>query len=594
MDGRRPRRLVPALLLMIAVALAYQPAWDGGLLWDDAANLTHPELRSVDGLSRIWLDVGATQQYYPLLHTAFWVEQRLWGEEPLGYHLTNIVLHALAAVLLAHGLLALALPGAWLAAFVFALHPVHVESVAWITEQKNTLSAVFFLGAILAWLRFDDTRSRRAWALALGLCVLALLTKTSTAPLFGVLLVIAWWKRGRLDVRRDVVPVLPFLALGTAAGLFTASVELEHVGATGELFDLTLAQRLQLAGLAPWSYLGKLLWPADLAFVYPRWQLDLTGALALLPLAALLVLLAGAWRLRRRTRGPLAGLLIFLGLLVPVLGVVNQYYFAYSFVADHWQYLPSLGVIVPLAVGAARLAGRLQPAGQRAAAVGAVALLLLLAGLTARQCRLYEDVETSYRAVLAENPTCWMAHNNLGVVLAESGRAAEACGHFAEALRLRPDYGEAHHSFGAALVRLDRLEEAVAHYEESLRVRPGSVETHYSLGNALVKLGRVPDAIRQYEVALALHPDYSEARNNLGHALILLGLLPEAIAQYEEALRRRPDFAKAHVSLGDALLRSGRAEEAQAHFLEALRLRPDDEAAGRGLREARQPASPPR
>ncbi len=591
MDSRRSR-LALGLALVLAVALAYQPAWRGTLLWDDEANVTSPELRSFDGLRRIWLEVGTTQQYFPVLHTAFWVEHRLWGDETLGYHLANIVQHSLSAVLLALILRRLAVPGAWLAAFVFALHPLHVESVAWITEQKNTLSGVFFLGAVLAWLRFDRTRSRRSFALALGLFLLALLSKTSTVPLFGVLLVIAWWQRGRLTWRRDLLPVLPFLVLGVCAGLFTTFVERKYVGATGALFDLAPVERLLLAGRGFWFYLGQLAWPADLAFVYPRWVIDPSVAWQFVFPAALIVLLACLWRLRRRTRGPLAGLLIFTGLLLPVLGVTNHYYYLFSFVANWWAYLASLGVIVLLSAGAASLIERLQPRPRLAAAVLCALLPLILGGLTWQRSRSFTDVETHYRAILADDPGCWMAHNNLGIVLADSGRIPEACEHYTEALRLWPDYVEAHNNLGAALVRLGRLPEAIDHYQASLRVRPDAIETLHNLGNVLVKLGRVPEAIEQYDAALRLNPDASEARNNLGRALVLLGRVPEAIAQYEELLARRPDFTRGHVSLGDALVLVGRIPEAIGHYQEALRLQPDDVPARRALLAAQQLAAP--
>jgi len=587
--GRSRLALYP--LLLLAVALAYQPAWRGGMLWDDEANVTSPELRSLDGLRRIWTESGATQQYFPVLHTAFWVEHRLWGDATAGYHLVNIVLHATSAWLFALILLRLGVTGAWLAAFVFALHPLHVLSVAWITEQKNTLSGVFFLATVLAWLRFDRTRSGRALAAALLLFVLALLSKTSTVPLFGVLLVLAWWQRGRLSLRRDVLPVLPFLLLGAGAALVTVHVERTFVGASGTLFSLTPAERVLLAGRATFHYLGRILWPDALAFIPPRWELDPREAAQYVAPAALLLLVAGLWQLRRRTRGPLAGLLVFVGLLLPVLGVTNHYFYLFSYVAGWWAYLPSLGVIAVLSAGAARLRERLPPRARTAAAVLGAALLFMLGAITWQRSRSFADMETHYRAMLADNPDCWMAHNNLGVVLRDSGRTSEAFEHLQEALRLRPDYGEAHHNLGAALVGIGRLGEGIEHYEASLRARPDAIETLYNLGNALVKSGRVPEAIARYELALRLDPDYGEARNNLGKALVLQGRIPEAIAQYEEALRRRPSFARAHENLAEALASLGRWREAIEHYQEALRLQPDDPSARKGLLEAQQRAS---
>ena len=353
--ARRPadRTLLTVLLIVCCTFLAYLPALDGGLLWDDAAHVTRPDLRSLHGLWRIWSDLGATQQYYPLLHSAFWMEYKLWGDATLGYHLANLLLHAAAAILVMLIMRRLGLPGAWLAALIFTLHPVCVESVAWIAEQKNTLSTVFYLGAALLYLNFDRTRRGSHYFLALALFVMALLTKTVTDTLPAALLVVFWWQRGRLGWKRDVVPLLPWFALGAAAGLFTAWVERRFVFAEGPDFALTLVERFLLAGRALWFYLGKLVWPADLMFFYPRWHVDAAQWWQyLFPLAALAALI-GLCLLAPKHRGPLAGALIFAGTLFPALGFFNVYPFIYSYVADHFQYAASLGIIVPVAAGLA-------------------------------------------------------------------------------------------------------------------------------------------------------------------------------------------------------------------------------------------------
>ena len=263
-------------LMLCATLVAYLPALRGGLLWDDNMHVTRADLRSLHGLWRIWFDLGATQQYYPLLHSAFWLEHRLWGDAVLGYHLTNVVLHAASAFLVVMIVRRLSLPGAWLAGFVFALHPVCVEAVAWISEQKSTLSGVFYLAAALIYLHFDRTRRKSQYFAALGLFVLALMSKTVTATLPAAILVIFWWQRGRLDWRRDVLPLVPWLAVGASAGLFTAWVESTPrlIGAQGPQYALTWLQRLLLAGRVPWFYAWKVLWPADLMFTYPHWKID--------------------------------------------------------------------------------------------------------------------------------------------------------------------------------------------------------------------------------------------------------------------------------------------------------------------------------
>jgi len=556
--------------------LAYLPALDGGLLWDDGAHITRPELRSLHGLWRIWSDLGATQQYYPLLHSAFWIEYKLWGDALLGYHLANLLLHAAAACLVMLIMRRLGLPGARLAALIFALHPVYVESVAWIAEQKNTLSTVFYLSAGLLYLHFDRTRRKSQYLLALALFVLALLSKTVTCTLPAVLLVVFWWRRGRLSWKRDVLPLLPWFALGTAGGLFTAWMERNYLGAEGPDFTLTLVERFLVAGRAVWFYLGKLVWPANLMFFYPRWQVDSAEwSQYLFPLAALAAV-AGLCLLARKRRGPLAGALIFAGTLFPALGFFNVYPFIYSFVADHFQYTASLGIIVPVASG---LTSAIGPGARRWAVAAACIALAALGALTWQQCGMYHDIETLFQQTLERNPTCWVAHYNLGVLVAGTpGRMEEAIQHYRQAVRLKPDYAMAHYNLALALSQTpDRVPEAIEEYRAALRIDPDSAKAHNELGLALSKIsGRLPEAIQEYQAALRIDPDSAEAHNNLGIALLnTRGRFAEAIPHFQAALRIKPDSAEIHNNLGGALsLMPGRLPEAIQEYRTALQLQP--------------------
>ena len=337
-----------ALLLFAAVLVAYWPSIRGGMLWDDDAHITRPALQSVQGLWRIWFDIGATQQYYPLLHSAFWLEHHFWGDSTTGYRLLNVVLHATASCLFALVLSQLSIRGAWLGAFLFALHPVGVESVAWISEQKNTLSTVFYLLAMLLYLQNNEetnsgsSRLTQKYFIAMSLFVAAILTKSVTATLPAALLVIVWWSRGKLSWERDVVPLAPWLAVSIGAGLVTAWVERRYIGAMGSDFSLSLIERCLIAGRAIIFYLGKLLWPLNLIFIYPRWTASARVWWQYLYPIAVVALMVSAWLVRRRTRGPLAALLLFTGSLFPALGFFNVYPFVYSFVADHFQYLAGL------------------------------------------------------------------------------------------------------------------------------------------------------------------------------------------------------------------------------------------------------------
>ena len=596
-----------SLALLGLVGLAYARALGGQFIWDDDAHVTAPALRSLAGLGRIWFEVGATQQYYPLLHSAFWLEHLLWGDAPLGYHVVNVILHATVAGLFARALLQLRVPGAMWAALIFALHPVHVESVAWISELKNTLSAVLYLAALLVYLRFDAERRPRLYAAALLLFVLALLTKTVTATLPAALLVILWWRRGRLSFRTDVRPLLPWFAIGAAAGLFTAWVERTLIGAEGVVFELSFLQRCLLAGRVAWFYLGKLLWPADLTFVYPRWTIVPGEGPQWLPLLGVVAVLTALWLRRDRWRGPLAAVLLFGGTLVPVLGFFNVYPFRYSFVADHFQYLASLGVIALIAAGLARAIGRWPGAGT----AGAAALVLVLALLTARQAGSYRERETLWRTTVARNPGAAMAwvhlgaelikqgrhdeavaafqrgiqaaatpwdaadaHNNLGCELMLNGKLATAVEHLERAVTLNPANAEAQNNLGYALRGLGRLAEAIARYEQAVRLRPDYADARNNLGVALADAGRPADALPHFRIALQRMPDNADFHHNRGNAFRQLNRMPEAIADYETALRLQPDRAETHEDLGVALGASGRTAEAISHFERAVRLKP--------------------
>jgi tetratricopeptide (TPR) repeat protein len=583
------------LLIPVAVFIAYCPALSGGLLWDDLSHITVPELRSLQGLWRIWTELGATQQYYPMLHSAFWLEHRLWGDSLVGYHVAGMVLHSAAAILLVFILRKLNVRGALFAGVIFALHPVCVESVAWISEQKNTLSAVFYLAAAYEYLRFVDGpglkasttseasatnetrtttyahaatvvvptfRSAHYW-LSFALFICALLSKTVTATLPAALLVVLWWHRGRLDWRRDVLPLLPWFAMAAIAGAFTIWFEHDVIGARGADFALSALQRLLLAGRVVWFYLAKLLWPVGLNFIYPRWSVDASAAwqylfsIAAVAMAAALGVLARPQAAVERSsqtvaagrRGPLAGYLFFVGTLVPVLGFVNVYPFLFSYVADHFQYLASLGVIVPVASFLVLSSARLGVALQR---VSGTALLVILGILTWNRSAVFEDAETLYRDVIVRNPQAWMAYQNLGTELASRNRLSEAIDAYEGALRARPDFPQARNNLVLAHMKLgdaaaevpDRIPSAIWHYESVLRIEPDHFRAHYNLGTVLMDLPeRHGEAIAHLEEAVRMRPESTEAQVNLGVALAdIPARSQEAIAHLEIALVKKPDL----------------------------------------------------
>jgi len=566
------------VLVFMAILIAYFPSLRGGFLWDDAGHVTNAELRSWSGLLRIWFEPGVTQQYYPLLHSAFWLEHRLWGDATVGYRLVNVLWHAISAGLLVAILRRLAVPGALLAGLLFALHPVCVESVAWISEQKNTLSTVFYLAAALAWLRFEEERRPVRYAVASLWFLAALLTKTVTATLPAALLVLACWRRGRLSWRGDVLPLLPWLAAGVGAGLFTAWFERTGIGAQGAEFSLSIVERGLLAGRVFWFYLGKLTWPAELAFFYPRWDVDAAAAWQYLFPAAALALLGGLvwWAREGRGRGPLAAFLLFGGTLFPVLGFVNVYPFVFSYVADHFQYLASSSLFTLAAagfVGAARN-GRLRLPWRGAQAIAA-AVLVVLGALTWRQSKDYVDSITLYRATLARNPDSWVAHHNLASELAGRGAPHEALPHARRAVELKPDFPEALNNLADNLTRTGRAAEALPLLERALQLQPAYAQAENNLGIALMRLGRAEEGVRRFQRAIELQPRLAEAHYNLGLAQAESGAFAAAIPHFAETVRLRPDHVGAELNWGVALALSNRLSEARPHFERAVSLDPE-------------------
>jgi len=510
-----------------------------GFIWDDdeyvEQNLT---LRTTAGLARIWFDTTATPQYYPLVHTTFWIEYRLWGLDSTGYHVVNILLHGAASLVLFLVLCEVGFPAgiAWAAAAVFALHPVNVESVAWITERKNVLSALLYLCAGLAFLRCGPWTTSRTGPRSVGLYTLslllflgALLSKTITSSLPLALLLILWWKRGRV-LWRDTVWVAPMFFVGAVLGLHTLWLERSHVGALGDEWSFSLLERTLVAGRAVWFYFGKILWPAQLTFIYPRWSIDTAApGQYLFPLAALSAL-AVLWALRARIgRGPLVGALFFVVTLSPAIGFFDVYPMRYSFVADHFQYLACIGLIVSfVALGdrCTRRAGRLR----HPAAIGLLATGLVVLGLLSwDQSHVYRDRETLWRDTLAKNPAAGMAHSNLAGELDRQGRLDEALIHFREALRLvesaqiKIDYAQAHNNVGYALLRKGRVGEAVPHLLRALEIDPGHALANNNLGVVLEQAGRIEEAVGHYTRALRRKPDYGNAQANLARAQAALG-----------------------------------------------------------------------
>jgi tetratricopeptide (TPR) repeat protein len=550
------RGWLAALFLVVAPVMAYWPALHGGFIWDDNDHIsTNLALRSPHGLWEIWFRPGATCQFYPMTFTVFWLGYQLWGLNPLGYHLLNVLLHCLVALLLWQVLARLQVKGAWLAGAMFALHPVCVMSVAWMTELKNTLSAALALAAAWSYLRFAglgtyETKDKANlqpstvrwgfYALSLVLFQLALFAKTAVSFLPVSLFLITWWRRERPGWR-GVWPLIPMLGLAGAMGKLTFYIEHLH-GSSGGSFNLSFLDRVLVSGRSFWFYLGKLFYPYQLTFIYERWPV--AGGVAwqyLYPLATAGLLVGLWWGRRRLGKGLLVALLHFYVCTSLLILLTVLYMTRYSFVSDHWQYFGCMSVIALAAAGITTGLGRFESGRPWLKPALGGMLLLMLGVLTWRQCGMYADLETLWQTTLTRNPRCFLAHNNLGEILARRGLLDEASAHFQKAMQIRPDFAEARYNFGNVLLLEGRPDEAAAQFQKVLEIQPDYAEAHNNLGNVLLEQGRVAAAMDHFQTALKIQPDFAEAHYNLGKALLDQGKVQEALAHCDAALKAQPD-----------------------------------------------------
>jgi protein O-mannosyl-transferase len=562
-----------AAALVIAVFLAYQPAWNAGFIWDDDLHLLNNPVLQPGGWLTTW-DPRSYVNYWPVTWSAYRLQYELWGLNPSGFHLVNLAMHACAALLAWRVLASLRVPGAMLAAALFALHPVNVESGAWITQLKNTLSLSLTLLSVLWYLRYEQRGSRWRYALSLGIFILATLAKGMTLTLPFVLLACAWWQRNRIT-RRDVLRVLPYLLIGMLMAALEVWLQHRSAQATGAVVRTdSLPSRAAVAGCAVWFYFGKLIWPTNLLFVYPRWHISEWNLLAYLPGVLLVVMLVLAWRRRHTWGRPVVMLLIcYVGLLGPALGFVNIYFMRYSLVADHWQYA---AMIVPCAMfaGGVAVLCRRWPWTQPTALLLGLVLLAVLAALTFQQCRVYANLETLYKDVIAGNPDCWLAHGNLGEHYSNIGRTADAIACYKEALRIYPDCIESRNNLGFAYAHLGRFEEAITEYRCALKVKPDHAQIHKNLADALLALRRFDEAIAEYRTALEIDRNWVDARNALGNALASQRRFDEAIAEYRRLLETNPGATAVRFNLATALMAGQRFNEAIREYNAVLQNEP--------------------
>ncbi|MEM9364944.1 MAG: tetratricopeptide repeat protein [Planctomycetota bacterium] len=575
--------------------LAYVPAIQGGFIWDDDDYVINNEtLRSFSGLLSIWTDPSATPQYYPLVHSTFWIEYQLWGLWSSGYHVTNVMLHILGAILLWRLLRDLSVPLAFVIALVFALHPVHVESVAWITERKNVLSGVFYLAAMTVFLRgykiagngiagqqdsdpIDGTAKLGRWyvaATALFLC--ALLSKTVSSTLPAAILVILWWKRGTL-LKRDLWATLPLFAMGMGFGLVTVWLEKFQVGADGIDWELSFVQRCLIAGRAIVFYATKLVSPVQLTFIYPRWEIDASSPFAYAFPAMVLLLIVVLWVLRDRLgRGPLAAVLLFCGTLFPALGFFDVYPMRFSFVADHFQYLASIAWISLVVVTMNAVLRSISSASMVLPKCILGVSIATLVFLTWQQGKVYEGLEVLWRDTLAKNPNTFLAHNNLGRLLIDRGDYEEAEKHLRESVRIKPDFGDSLVNLAKSREAQGDLTEAGVLYQKATEVAPGYPQAWNGRGVVAAMSGDLEPAMKHLQRALEIKPDYANALVNLGLVHAQSGRTPDAIRALESALQLDPHLLEAKTNLARMLMANEDTGRAEQLLKEVLSANPND------------------
>jgi protein O-mannosyl-transferase len=607
--------LTAATLIGLIACIAYLPTLNNGFVCDDDHYIIYNKnVKNPDGLRLFWC-ANKAMDYWPLSDSTFWIEWRLWGMNPIGYHATNLILHLAEAMLIWILLRKLSIPGAFLAALIFAVHPVNVESVAWISQRKNMIALLFFLLSILWYLKslkrarlpssfILHPSSFHLWywlSLAAFLC--AMLGKGSAAVLPVLLLGIVWWLRPTYyspdsgdcpDLLAEKMELSPALAPSCATKMGPVLFMRREIVRTAPFFLVTMIfsslnvwsqfhntiavirnagflERILGAGSVIWFYLYKAILPVNLAFMYPQLRIEAGNLLWWLPLAAALVVTVVLWRYRKTWGRPfLAAWGFFCVALTPVMGFRDTLFMQISLVADHYQHIAIIGFIALASAGLSAwiLHTRAWARGAAIAAASLATILLVMA--TWRQCMLYRDNSTVFLDTLKKNPDCWIAQYDLGVISAREGSPAKAIEYFRKALNDCPDYFAINYDMGNAYLELGMVREAEENYLQVLQRRPDHPAAHYNLAKIMEQTGRTSNAIDHYQLAIRNQPNFPEPYYNLGNIFESTGQFQQAIQCFQQALRLKPDGYDIHNNLGIALAQIGRYQEAIEQYRQSL------------------------
>jgi len=579
--------------VLILSFFAYLPELKGEFLWDDDALTDNPLIRSADGIQQIWLEPSKNvkeEHYWPLVYSTFWVENRLWGMNPLGYKLTNFLLHLLNTALIGVALRRLAVPGAWLAAAIFCLHPFHVASVAWVIERKDTLSTALYLLAFLSYLEFDRRRSGVHYALAIAFFMGAMLSKSVAVTLPFALALVIWWKRNPARAR-DFTPLVPFMLLALFVALLDVSFVRSHSSYSS---GMNMIEKILVASRGVFFYLLDNFAPAGLVQIYPRWMINWHLLQAYAFPVAVTVLLLLLWNFRGRLgKGPLVATLFFVITLAPSSGLVDFGYMRHTFVADRFAYLASVGPTALVAAAMALIAMRLNGWLPHVAKVAGFTLLLALGLMTYSRSMVYKNLKSLSKDTLAKNPDAWLARFNLASVLYNEGKLEEAYEHLSEVAKRSPEFPKSY--LGMAMVRQKqgRIDESIELYKQAVEKKsefPDPLQYASALtdlGQALLKQGKANEAYGYLKEAAALRPDDPDNYFTIGTARLMEGQLAEAERSFEEAITLRPNFPKAISNIGVIRIREGRTVEAISYFSQALQLDPSDRSIQDNLEKAK-------
>ena len=551
------------LLIFIVVFIFYYPSIENNYIWDDDDYVTENKtLRSIEGLKKIWFKPGSVPQYYPLVHSTYWLEYQIWGLNSKGYHLVNILLHIFNALLLFIILKRLNIPGAFLASFIFALHPVHVESVAWITERKNTLSAFFYLSSLYSFLIYSkiDSNNQNSnieskspqiyYWLSFLLFICALLSKTITCSLPVVFFIIYYYKNIKINFKA-LIKVVPFILIGILFGLITIWMEKYSVKAEGPEWKYSFLERILIAGHAVWFYLYKLILPVNLTFIYPKWDISIKfywQYVYAIFIPAMLIIL---WVLKNKfSKGPLCAFVFFLITISPALGFINIYPMRYTFVADHYQYIASMGPIILFSSFIVYIFSQVEILKAKYIKLLLFCALIIILGInTSSQTMIYKNETTLWVDTLEKNPKAWMAYNNLGNTLLKKDQIDKAEELFMEAIRLNPKFHEAYNNLGAVNLSKGHIENAILNFEHVLKLHPDSEDALTNLGLVYGSLKMPDKALEYFKKALRTNPDSAKNHNNAGAAYYQLGDKKNAIVHFKQAIKLDPNFDRAQINL---------------------------------------------